>query len=454
MLYWVPAHISQFHNATGTVWGRRHQQRGVSKAPECPNAIPSDTFPARLGAVYPVLFRDEDLADMYCLDNDRPSLSCLFFFLPGESVETAWEGVLVACAPVGSYSDIAEPQRRPMPDPTASQARRADTSTPAPATILLVGDRAEKLNILETILADSSYRLVGVSPAQVPDAVTKDDFAAIVIDAEMPGGQGIETATRVRDCPRSERTPIILLLPVGESDMRLDSRYALGAVDYVLKPVVPEILRAKVSLFVNLFHAMEQAKLRMAQLTEAKRELEVETAARHRAEEKVGQLMLTDSLTGLLNRRGLTVLGEQQLKLAQRMGKCTLLFVAGLDGGQQIAETLGPQAKNEAVVELAGLLKHTFRESDLLARIGDDEFAILATENMLSGIKAIPERLERNLKAHNAGSGRSAPLSYSLGVAVCVPQNPAPIAELVAQAVQSMHDARITRNDATPLTDG
>src|SRR4051812_32911845 len=89
----------------------------------------------------------------------------------------------------------------------------------------------------------------------------KQDFAVILLDVNMPGMDGFETAALIRQRPRSETTPIIFISAVNDAETHVSRGYSLGAVDYILTPVVPEILRAKIAVFVDLFRKTEQVKL-------------------------------------------------------------------------------------------------------------------------------------------------------------------------------------------------
>ena len=88
----------------------------------------------------------------------------------------------------------------------------------------------------------------------------KQDFAVILLDVNMPGMDGFETAALIRQRQRSETTPIIFISAVNDTETHVSRGYSLGAVDYILTPVVPEILRAKIAVFVDLYKKTEQVK--------------------------------------------------------------------------------------------------------------------------------------------------------------------------------------------------
>jgi signal transduction histidine kinase len=131
----------------------------------------------------------------------------------------------------------------------------------APVNVLLVDDHAENLVAIEAILADPAYRFVrATSGREALREVLRHDFALILLDVEMPEVDGYETATLIRERPRSRQTPIIFLTANHRTDGNVFRGYAVGAVDYLLKPVSPEVLRSKVHVFVELFRRQEDLR--------------------------------------------------------------------------------------------------------------------------------------------------------------------------------------------------
>lgn len=128
-------------------------------------------------------------------------------------------------------------------------------------SILVVDDRPDKLLAHETVLAELNQNLVrATSGKEALRCLLKQDFAVILLDVNMPGMDGFETAALIRQRQRSETTPIIFISAVNDTETHVSRGYSLGAVDYILTPVVPEILRAKISVFVDLFKKTEQVK--------------------------------------------------------------------------------------------------------------------------------------------------------------------------------------------------
>jgi signal transduction histidine kinase len=148
-------------------------------------------------------------------------------------------------------------------------------------SILLVDDRPDKLLALETVLAGLQQNLVlAHSGTEALRHLLQQEFALIVLDVSMPGMDGFETALLIRQRSNSELTPIIFVSAINYSEVHLARGYSLGAVDYIHAPIVPEILRAKVSFFIELHRKTEQLKRQ----AEMQVQLVREQAARAEAE--------------------------------------------------------------------------------------------------------------------------------------------------------------------------
>ena len=140
--------------------------------------------------------------------------------------------------------------------------------------VLLVDDQPENLLALEALLGRLGQNLVKAkSGEEALRCLLKQDFAVILLDVQMPGIDGFETAALIRSRERSRHTPIIFLTAFSSSDTRISKGYALGAVDYLLKPIEPEILTSKVTVFVDLFKKTEEVKRQAAQLAAVNAEL-------------------------------------------------------------------------------------------------------------------------------------------------------------------------------------
>jgi diguanylate cyclase (GGDEF)-like protein/PAS domain S-box-containing protein len=132
--------------------------------------------------------------------------------------------------------------------------------------------------------------------------------------------------------------------------------------------------------------------------------------------EELEALSLADHLTGLNNRRGFFTLGQQQMKIAKRLRKDSFLLYIDVDDLKKVNDTLGHRAGDRVLAAVAGMLRETLRESDVIARIGGDEFAVLAIRSQRGGEKALLRRLEEKVRLHNFGHARRFRFSLSMGL--------------------------------------
>jgi len=159
---------------------------------------------------------------------------------------------------------------------------------PITANILLVDDDPGSLMAMETLLAGPGRTIVTAESGQ--DALRhllQQDFAVILLDVRMPRLGGFETAALIRGRARSRHTPIIFLSAADTMDADVFRGYSVGAVDYLFKPFIPEILKAKVTVFVDLFQIGDRVRQQSEQLGAINQKLDQDITARKRAEEEI-----------------------------------------------------------------------------------------------------------------------------------------------------------------------
>ena len=157
------------------------------------------------------------------------------------------------------------------------------------------------------------------------------------------------------------------------------------------------------------------------------------------AEEALRRMSLTDPLTGLNNRRGLRALGEHHLKVAARTKEPCVLFYMDLDDFKQINDEHGHVAGDEALREFAEVLRETFRASDILSRVGGDEFVVLAVADEELPQEATLERLARRLAAFNSRHAAGYALATSCGVARYSANAPRGLDQLLHEADAALY---------------
>lgn len=170
---------------------------------------------------------------------------------------------------------------------------------------------------------------------------------------------------------------------------------------------------------------------------------------RKQAEEMIHELSLVDDLTGLRNRRGFFVLGEPQLSLARRLGRAAVLYFADVDGLKQINDELGHAEGDYALADVARVLRMTFRETDIIARLSGDEFAVLTLESPGADTGALVSRFEEHVNHHNHTAHRPYQLAVSIGVAEREPESAESLADLLRRADANMYRAKQQRRAAS-----
>lgn len=150
--------------------------------------------------------------------------------------------------------------------------------------ILLVDDELRNLDVLEAILRSSDYRLVRARTAdEALMALLDEEFATIVLDIQMPEMNGLELANLIKQRKRTQHVPIIFLTAYFHEEREILQGYEVGAVEYLTKPVSPQILRSKIAVFVDLFRKTRD-------LAETNRALEMEVAERQKAQDELRRM--------------------------------------------------------------------------------------------------------------------------------------------------------------------
>jgi CheY-like chemotaxis protein len=133
--------------------------------------------------------------------------------------------------------------------------------------ILLVDDQSANLLALEAVLESLGQNLVKAhSGEEALREILHMDFAVILLDVLMPGMNGFETANLIQERDRSRHLPIIFLTAGGKSEVEMFKGYAVGAIDYMLKPIRPAVLRSKVLVLINLYRKIAEASQLKAEL--------------------------------------------------------------------------------------------------------------------------------------------------------------------------------------------
>ena len=160
---------------------------------------------------------------------------------------------------------------------------------------------------------------------------------------------------------------------------------------------------------------------------------------------KIKSLSLSDMLTNLYNRRGFTALARQQLKLAKRKKTDMVLLFADMDRMKEINDKFGHKEGDLALKAAARIFKSTFRESDIIARIGGDEFVVLAIDVTRASSRSLVKHLSKNIERHNKTKKKDYKLSFSTGLAFFSAKSPCSIEDLLDSADKIMYEKKRKR---------
>jgi diguanylate cyclase (GGDEF)-like protein len=288
-------------------------------------------------------------------------------------------------------------------------------------SVLLVEDNAADARMVEVTLTESARVHFRIERADrltsALGRIAKDTFDLILLDLSLPDAWGLDTFVRVQDA--SPHTPIIVLTGLDDETLGIMA-VQQGAQEYLVKGQASGPLLVR-----SVRYALQ----------------------RHRLQEDLRGLALTDDLTGLFNRRGFTLLARQLLKLCARMSRPLVLLFADLENLPAINTSGGAAAGDEALRQVGTMLRRTFRDSDVLARLGGGAFTVLAIDT--PDERGISARLEETLKDFNALRGRSeARLALNIGALRFAPEAAVSIEDLMLQADRLR--TRETRVQETP----
>ncbi|RPI24431.1 MAG: diguanylate cyclase [Chloroflexota bacterium] len=169
---------------------------------------------------------------------------------------------------------------------------------------------------------------------------------------------------------------------------------------------------------------------------------------RRLAEERLRELSLVDDLTCVNNRRGFFLLATQSIHMVQRMNLSAVLIYADMDNLKRVNDTLGHAVGDQAVIDIADILKGTIRSSDVLGRLGGDEFVVLVIESQEKSGEMLLARILQKIKAFNMQGIRPYQLAVSFGMARCEPGNFISLDALINEADRAMYSQKQAKNQS------
>lgn len=274
--------------------------------------------------------------------------------------------------------------------------------------VLVVDDDSAILDMLRSFFVKEGNPCeTAVSAEAALDLIRQKSFDVILTDINMSGMSGLELT---REAKKIRPEAIVILMTGFVEDFSYDIALEVGASDFIKKPFTLQEVMVRI----------KQAK--------AHREMQEKS--------------LTDELTGLYNRRGFFAFAEHILKIEKRdnSNKKLFLLYADVDNLKVINDTWGHNKGDSALMEIASILKAIYRESDVIARMGGDEFAVIPVRGDESTADILISRLHDEIEARNANKRGSYKLSVSTGMACFEAETPCSIEELLGEADKAMYE--------------
>ena len=311
--------------------------------------------------------------------------------------------------------------------------------------VLIAEDDPVSKRLLEASLVSWGYEVIATNNGSEALDVLQglDGPMLAILDIMMPEMTGIEVCRRVRAIPTSTPTYIILLTAKGGKDDIVAGLNA-GADDYLTKPFERNELRARIEVGARVVTLQQK-------LAEKVEELSGTIVELREAELEIRNLSMRDELTNLYNLRGFRALFEQHRSLSRRSVTSFGLIYGDVDGLKMINDVYGHHEGSEALRQFADIFNRSFRDSDIIARIGGDEFLILSTTDCDCNTTIPLARLQENLSNYNARKPKPYQLSMSLG-SICVnPENESTLEELLIKADRVMYENKRQKKEKLQL---
>ena len=300
-----------------------------------------------------------------------------------------------------------------------------------PVELLAVDDSVTSLKAIRAVVEPLGAELTTATSGEeaLRHLLHEPDIAAILLDIGLPGMDGFETAAAIRRRLKTRYVPIIFVTGQDTPEHSLEA-YSSGAVDYIVKPFDPAVLRSKLQVFIDLHRLRKHT-----------------AALTHRA--------LHDALTALPNRELFCDRLEQALARARRRTVPLAVLFVDLDGFKQVNDVHGHKAGDDVLVEAGRRLRALVRTSDTVARYGGDEFTILAEEVVdVEAAQHLGERVAEELSRPYPGGLQ---LGASVGIAFAA--NPAATTPdaLIRRADHAMYRSKrpgARRAEVSPVRPG
>jgi diguanylate cyclase (GGDEF)-like protein len=283
-------------------------------------------------------------------------------------------------------------------------------------TILVVDDEESNLYALRLILESKSYRcLEATNGEQAIEAALGSEPDVILLDIHMPEMDGFEVCQRLKADARTAHIPIVFLTARYRDHAEIARGLEVGAYDYVTKPFNTAELTARIGVMMRI----------------------------RRAEDDARKASLTDSLTGLHNRRFLEARLEEEMARSERHGTPLACVMLDLDHFKTINDSFGHSVGDTVLRDVACILRRHIRKSDLAIRYGGEEFVLVLFSTDAESARIVAERVRSDVEEHVMKSGnQTLRLTVSVGIASFPDKEARSVDDLMHHADEALYKAK------------
>lgn len=284
--------------------------------------------------------------------------------------------------------------------------------------VVIIDDAPANIRLLNACLADEYAVRFATSGAAGIEVIRKQRPDIVLLDVMMPKMDGYEVCAALKADPDTKDVPIIFVTAQGEGDDE-EKGLSVGAVDYITKPFIPAVVKARVRIHIEL----------------------------KRLRDLLLQQSITDELTGLANRRAFDEALKREWSRGIRSGRPLALAMIDIDFFKGFNDLYGHLGGDDCLGRVARTLRDAVprRHSDLVARYGGEEFAVLLVDTDIEGAQTVSERLRSSVADLGIPHGRSAVadnVTVSIGAASVAPNGDRSPASLIALADGLLYRAK------------
>jgi diguanylate cyclase (GGDEF)-like protein len=294
---------------------------------------------------------------------------------------------------------------------------------------LLIEDNDDDVFLMKEMISDGRSSLgtdavinlvVVPTLAEAYKKLETERFDIVISDLSLADSKGFDTVLRLKET--SNELPVIVLTGYD------DTRTAIIAIEHGIQDYLVKGRFNAELMLRSILYSIERFKL-----------LGV-----------LKSLALIDDMTGLYNRRGFVMLAESQMKLAQRRERKLVMMFVDLDKMKQINDNYGHKEGDRALIETASILRAVFRGTDIIGRMGGDEFAVLAVEATEDSIELLEKRMEDAILQSNQASSKPYELSLSYGCIVVDPSARERLDAVLERADSLMYEMKRGKRGGNP----